>query len=90
MEYVTGYIDKFSYCTTNGKNKVELHIRLPETKALVFIQFQGRKIDKLQNFTINQLVSVAYEFNGKVSSMGKNYNNLIGHDLKLLSYEIGY
>lgn len=74
-------IDQITVENNNGNDKVVLSCKNQKNK-LLFIEFQGKNVKKVEPFIEGQIVNISFSFNGKISSLGRRYNNIIGHSIK--------
>jgi hypothetical protein len=74
-------IDEITTENNNGNEKKILSGTYGESEK-VFIEFQGKHQKKLKTFKQGDSVWVMFRFNGKVSKIGRRYNNLIGISIK--------
>ncbi len=51
-------------------------------KGGAFIDFRGNNRLLLNGFDVGDWVTISFEFDGKISKIGKYYNNLIGTSIK--------
>lgn len=54
------------------------------SRGVVFIQFQGRTKELVSSKDVDRKVTIKVNFNGKVSSFGSRFNNIIGKSIKTL------
>jgi len=91
MTEYTGSIEKISLHNNNGNDKVVIHLNIlghvPRAMAnyvsnTLFVEFQGSNIKKTKNFREGDEVCIGCYHNGKVSKLGRLYNNIVGYRIK--------
>ena len=80
MTELTGTIQTITQENNNGKDKKIVTLNAGRNNIL-FIEFQGKMMNVLENFRENQQVKIRLRFNGKISKLGRRYNNLIGKSI---------
>lgn len=84
MNKVKGKIEEISDVNHNGNLKKIVRLLL-DNGQIAFFEFQGRAMNKLISFNINDKVRLFFVFNGKQSCKDVHYNNLIGREIYKLS-----
>lgn len=77
MIKITGIIEKIESQNNNGSDKKVVTLKL-ESSDTVFIEFQGNKSSLLDDFIEGHKAQIKIKFNGKVSTLDRKYNNIIG------------
>lgn len=77
MIKITGIIENIEVVNNNGNDKKMLTLKLGSSDT-VFIEFQGNKSSLLDGFSEGHKVQIKIKFTGKVSSLDRRYNNIIG------------
>ncbi|GLB47824.1 hypothetical protein [Neptunitalea lumnitzerae] len=78
---LTGKIDCIAVENNNGNDKKML--TLVNGREVLFVEFQGKNIHLLDTFEKGDEVSIQARFNGKISGLGRKYNNIIGKRIDL-------
>lgn len=85
MIKLTGIIKMIDIENNNGNDKVVLTLSPQTSKGLeqiMFIEFQGKYSRRTLDVKVSDLVQVSVLFNGKISALGRRYNNIIGIHLE--------
>lgn len=83
MIEISGTIEKIITESNNGRDKKVVTLQAGRNNIL-FVEFQGKMMDKLKPFEDGDRVEIRLRFNGKTSKLGRNYNNLIGKSIKII------
>lgn len=81
MITIEGKIDKITTELNNGKEKKVITLKMGRHNT-VFVEFQGRMMEWLDSYHEGDRVQMRIRFNGKVSSLGRKYNNIIAKSIK--------
>lgn len=83
MTEIKGTVEAIEKENNNGHDKKILTVKVGRNNV-VFVEFQGNKINILNNISAGQKVVIKFRFNGKISKMGRRYNNIIGKSIKTI------
>ena len=83
MTEVRGTIQSVEAENNNGREKKVVTLAMGRSDK-IFIEFQGRAGELVSSSMIDKNVSVRIVFNGKVSKLGRRYNNILGKSIKTL------
>ena len=78
---ITGVVEAINNENNNGHDKKELTIAAGKNNTL-FVEFQGKTMEKVWDISPNDKVKVNIRFNGKVSKIGRRDNNIVGKSIK--------
>lgn len=78
---IEGIVEAINKENNNGHDKKVLTIAAGKNNTL-FVEFQGKLMEKVRDVNPNDRVKVKIRFNGKVSQIGRRYNNIIGKSIK--------
>lgn len=82
---ITGVIESIEYRKTAGHEKKVVTL-LPDERQRAFVEFRGRKMEKLDGVKEGDKVSVKVILEGKTSkNSGINYNNLVCTELVVVN-----
>lgn len=81
MIELKGRIEKIETENNNGRDKKVVTLQLGRSNT-VFVEFQGKMADAVNDFNEGQDVQVKIRFNGKVSNLNRKYNNIVGKSIK--------
>ena len=82
---IEGTIDDITTENNNGSEKKVITLKAGRSNTL-FVEFQGNKVNLLDGFIKGDRVIIKPRYNGKVSKIGRKYNNIIGKTIKKLEY----
>lgn len=77
---ISGIIDCIAVENNNGNNKKVLTLSMG--REVLFVEFQGKNITLLDDYQSGDDVIINARFNGKVSGLGRKYNNIIGRRIR--------
>lgn len=77
MIQLIGIIEKIETQNNNGSDKKVVTLKL-ESSDKAFVEFQGNRSSLLDDFSESHKVQINIKFKGKVSNLGRRYNNIIG------------
>lgn len=80
---ISGIIDCIAVENNNGNDKKVVTLNMG--KEVLFVEFQGKNITLIEDYHQGDDVTVYVKFNGKVSGLGRKYNNIIGRRIRLNS-----
>lgn len=83
MTTIKGKIEKITTEHNYGKQKKVITLQMGRHNT-VFVEFQGNMISWLDSYSEGDQVSVRVRFNGKVSNLGRKYNNIIAKSIKTI------
>lgn len=81
MIEIEGTIVEIANENNNGRDKKVMTLNAGRNNIL-FIEFQGRMTEEADKFKADQHVKIRIRFNGKVSKLGRRYNNLIAKSIQ--------
>lgn len=81
MTTIEGKIEKIATEKTHLREKKVVTLKMG-TCNTVFVEFQGKSISWLDSYNEGDRVQMRIRFNGKVSSLGRKYNNIIAKSIK--------
>lgn len=86
MEYmeIEGYVQAIAIENNNGHDKKVITVSTADDQVL-FVEFQGKARKLVREIIPQDKVRIRFKFNGKVSKIGRKYNNIIGKSIKILS-----
>lgn len=80
---IEGTVAAITKENNNGHTKKVLTLITHKTHVL-FVEFQGKHMQKLEGVAQGDKVAITVYFNGKVSHLGRRYNNIIGRSIQKL------
>ncbi|GLB52997.1 hypothetical protein NBRC110019_20370 [Neptunitalea chrysea] len=80
---LSGKIDCITVENNNGNDKKV--VTLVNGREILFVEFQGKNIQLLDEYHTGDDVTVQVRFNGKVSGLGRKYNNIIAKRIALIA-----
>lgn len=83
MTTIEGTIETIETEHNHGKKKKVITLQMGRHNT-VFVEFQGKMMDWLDSYSEGDRVSMRIRFNGKVSSLGRKYNNIIAKSIKTI------
>lgn len=84
MLEINGSIAEIATENNNGRDKKVIEVHAGRNNV-VFVEFQGKMMNKVNEFSNGDKVNIKFRFNGKVSKLGRRYNNIIGKSITLLN-----
>lgn len=81
---LTGIIKAIDLENNNGNDKKVVTL-VVENNEICFVEFQNRNIKKLTSIEVGEIVSIIIKFNGKISRLGRKYNNLVAKSIRSLN-----
>lgn len=81
-QIVKGTIEKIDMHLMPEKIVVSLR---PDPYQLLFVEFRASRTKIIAPFKESQQVIISVVYEGKVSKLGKQYNNIVGRSARLVS-----
>lgn len=81
MIEIQGTIEHIKIENNNGRDKKVVTLQMGRSNT-VFVEFQGKMSDELQEFQSGHKVQIRIRFNGKTSNLGRHYNNIVAKSIK--------
>lgn len=81
MLELQGTIEEIVQENNNGHDKLVVTLQAGRNNK-VFIEFQGKYRKLLDGYSEGQRVEIRVRFNGKVSKLGRRYNNIIAKSIQ--------
>lgn len=80
MIEIEGLIVELATENNNGVDKKVVTLNAGRNNTL-FVEFQGKMAQRLKGFNTGDRARIKIRFNGKVSKLGRRYNNLIAKEI---------
>jgi len=77
---IEGRVEAIGNENNNGHEKKVITLATGKDNVL-FVEFQGRNRGLVKDVSTGDRVRIKIRFNGKVSNLGRRYNNIIGKSL---------
>jgi hypothetical protein len=83
MTDLRGTIKAIDFENNNGNDKKVVHLEI-SSHQILFIEFQGQSTELVKPIHLGKKVEIKILYRGKVSKIGRKYNNIIGKSINTI------